>query len=84
MFSNEFKGTVWADILDSPGKVSPEQERALYRKVDRRVMIICAFSQMLPVSERGELLCVLFVSQWILIGFHSAANGEQLNSFLMN
>ena len=40
--------------LPPPPSFSPEQEHALYRKVDLWVMVICTYSHMLPFSDRSK------------------------------
>lgn len=42
--------------LPPPPSLSPEQEIALYRKVDLWVMVVCTYSHMLPFSDRSKLL----------------------------
>lgn len=42
--------------LPPPPSLTPEQELALYRKIDRRVMVLSTLSIMLPFSDRSEFL----------------------------
>lgn len=43
-----------SSTLPLPPSFTPEQERALYRKLDMRIMLISLYSLMLPFSDRSK------------------------------